>query len=80
MVVGIIAAVVLLLRGWLVTGYNGLVRARNAYQNAFSQIDVQLQRRFDRPVSCAATSWMLAIRSVALGSAEEPSPRLLLRR
>lgn len=27
--------------------YNGLVRARNAYRNAFAQIDVQLQRRFD---------------------------------
>lgn len=27
--------------------YNGLVAARNAYKNAFSQIDVQLQRRYD---------------------------------
>ena len=27
--------------------YNGLVRARNAYKNAFAQIDVQLQRRYD---------------------------------
>ena len=27
--------------------YNGLVRARNAFRNAFAQIDVQLQRRFD---------------------------------
>lgn len=27
--------------------FNGLVRARNAYKNAFAQIDVQLQRRFD---------------------------------
>ena len=27
--------------------YNGLVRSRNAYKNAFAQIDVQLQRRFD---------------------------------
>ena len=27
--------------------YNGLVRARNGYKNAFAQIDVQLQRRFD---------------------------------
>ncbi|MBS0216139.1 MAG: LemA family protein [Proteobacteria bacterium] len=32
----------------LVAGvYNGLVAARNAYKNAFAQIDVQLQRRFD---------------------------------
>ncbi|HST44192.1 MAG TPA: LemA family protein [Luteimonas sp.] len=27
--------------------YNGLVSARNAFRNAFAQIDVQLQRRFD---------------------------------
>ncbi len=27
--------------------YNGLVRGRNAFKNAFSQIDVQLQRRYD---------------------------------
>ncbi|MDT5140439.1 MAG: LemA protein [Mycobacterium sp.] len=27
--------------------YNGLVRARNAYKNAYSQIDVQLTRRHD---------------------------------
>ncbi len=27
--------------------YNGLVTARNRYENAFSQIDVQLKRRYD---------------------------------
>ncbi|MEZ5545869.1 MAG: LemA family protein [Lysobacteraceae bacterium] len=27
--------------------YNGLVTARNAYRNAFAQIDVQLNRRYD---------------------------------
>lgn len=27
--------------------YNGLVTARNAFKNAFAQIDVQLQRRYD---------------------------------
>ena len=48
MVVGIIVAVVVvLLLLWIASGYNGLVRARNAYKNAFAQIDVQLQRRFD---------------------------------
>jgi LemA protein len=31
----------------VIGGYNGLVRARNAFRNAFAQIDVQLQRRFD---------------------------------
>ncbi len=34
--------------GFLIAGvYNGLVVARNRYKNAFSQIDVQLKRRYD---------------------------------
>ena len=32
---------------WAIGTYNGLVTARNAFKNAFAQIDVQLQRRFD---------------------------------
>lgn len=32
---------------WAVAIYNGLVMARNAYKNAFAQIDVQLTRRYD---------------------------------
>ena len=32
---------------WVVGIYNGLVTARNAFKNAFAQIDVQLQRRHD---------------------------------
>lgn len=32
---------------WGVGIYNGLVTARNAYKNAFAQIDVQLRRRHD---------------------------------
>ena len=39
----IIVAVVVFLVGI----YNGLVTARNGYKNAFAQIDVQLQRRYD---------------------------------
>jgi len=48
-VIGIIVAVVVvvLLVVFVIAGYNGLVRARNAYKNAFAQIDVQLRRRFD---------------------------------
>ena len=43
----IVLAIVVVV-GFLVVGvYNGLVRARNAFRNAFAQIDVQLQRRFD---------------------------------
>ncbi|GAB2465530.1 LemA family protein [Jatrophihabitans fulvus] len=48
LVIGIVVAVVVvLLVVWVIVTYNGLVRARNAFQNAFAQIDVQLQRRFD---------------------------------
>ncbi len=43
----ILLAFVALVVAWVVALYNGLVRARNAYRNAFAQIDVQLQRRFD---------------------------------
>lgn len=32
---------------WGVGVYNGLVKLRNRYKNAFSQIDVQLKRRYD---------------------------------
>jgi LemA protein len=39
----IIAALVL----WAVSIYNRLVAGRNAYKNAFAQIDVQLTRRYD---------------------------------
>jgi len=32
---------------WAVAAYNRLVGARNAYGNAFAQIDVQLTRRYE---------------------------------
>ncbi len=32
---------------WVIGLYNGLVTFRNRYKNAFSQIDVQLKRRYD---------------------------------
>ena len=40
---GVIAVLVFFVIGI----YNGLVTSRNGYKNAFSQIDVQLQRRYD---------------------------------
>src|SRR4029079_10918786 len=33
--------------GYAIASYNGLVRLRNAFKNAFAQIDVQLTRRHD---------------------------------
>ncbi len=44
LVVGVLVVVVVVL-GWLVMTYNRMVTGRNAYQNAFAQIDVQLTRR-----------------------------------
>jgi LemA protein len=42
-VLGVILLVVIL----VIVIYNGLVSGRNAYKNAFAQIDVQLTRRYD---------------------------------
>ena len=33
--------------GWVIAIYNGLIRLRNEVKNAWSQIDVQLKRRYD---------------------------------
>ena len=41
---------------WAVGIYNGLVTSRNAWKNAFAQIDVQLQRRFDLIPNLVETS------------------------
>ena len=43
----ILLAIVVAVGFFVVGMYNGLVTARNAFRNAFAQIDVQLQRRFD---------------------------------
>jgi LemA protein len=43
----ILLAVVLVVGAYGVAIYNGLVELRNRVKNAFSQIDVQLQRRYD---------------------------------
>ena len=43
----ILLAILAIVGFWGVAIYNGLVTARNAFRNAFAQIDVQLQRRFD---------------------------------
>lgn len=47
MIIGIILAIVLILLFAIIGMYNGLVQAKIKVDNAWSQIDVQLQRRFD---------------------------------
>lgn len=42
-----IIVIVILLIFWIVGIYNRLIRLRNQVKNAWSQIDVQLQRRYD---------------------------------
>jgi LemA protein len=42
-VLGIIVVIAI----WAIIIYNGLVALRNRFKNAFSQIDVQLKRRYD---------------------------------
>ena len=43
----VLVVVVLVVVGWLVLTYNGLVTARNRTQEAWSEIDVELKRRHD---------------------------------
>jgi LemA protein len=43
---GLIALVIIIVV-WVIAAYNGLVGLRNMVKNAWSQIDVQLKRRYD---------------------------------
>jgi LemA protein len=43
----IILGVIIAIAVWLIAMYNGLVRLRNRFKNAWAQIDVQLKRRYD---------------------------------
>ncbi len=43
----ILLVAIVLIVFWVVSIYNRLVGSRNAYKNAFAQIDVQLTRRYD---------------------------------
>ena len=46
-VLGVLLAGIVILALWAMSVYNGLVGLRNRFKNAFAQIDVQLQRRYD---------------------------------
>jgi LemA protein len=43
----IVLGIIVVIAIWAVMIYNGLVALRNRFKNAFSQIDVQLKRRYD---------------------------------
>lgn len=43
----VIVGVVVLLIGWVIGIYNGLVRSRNRVDTSWAQIEVQIKRRFD---------------------------------
>ena len=47
MVALIIVVILVVIVGFVIATYNELVQLRNKVKNAFSQIDTQLQRRFD---------------------------------
>ena len=47
MVFIILGVIVLLLVAFVISVYNGLIKGKQKVKNAWSQIDVQLQRRFD---------------------------------
>ncbi len=46
-IIYIVIAVVLIIIFWLVAVYNGLIKLRNRVDEAFSDVDVQLKRRYD---------------------------------
>lgn len=46
-ILSLVLLVALVLVLWAVGAYNKLVKLRNRFKNAFSQIDVQLKRRYD---------------------------------
>src|ERR1043165_3491693 len=46
-VLGVLAAIALVVIMFVVGAYNGRVTLRNRFKNAFAQIDVQLKRRYD---------------------------------
>ena len=46
-VLAVLVGLVVIVALWVMGAYNGLVKLRNRYRNAFAQIDVQLKRRYD---------------------------------
>ena len=54
-VLGVLVFVGLLVLGWIVGMYNGLIRLKNACEEAWSAIDTELRRRYDLIPNLVAT-------------------------
>ena len=46
-IIGVVGVLIIAIVAWFIGCYNKLVKARNKVKNSWSQIDVQLKRRFD---------------------------------
>ena len=54
-VIGIVVVLIIAIMAWFIGCYNKLVKARNKVKNSWSQIDIQLKRRFDLIPNLAET-------------------------
>lgn len=82
----VLAVIVVVLVFWVIGAYNGLVKLRNQFKNAFAQIDVQLKRRHDLIPNLVETAKkymsherdtleaVIAARNVAEGARKGVSP------
>ena len=82
LMIWIIVIVVVLVIGYVVLTYNGLVSMRNRIENAWAQIDVQLKRRYDLIPNLVETARgyikheretleaVIKARNIALGAAQ----------
>jgi LemA protein len=83
----VVIVLVVLIVGYLVLSYNGLVRKRNQVENAWSQIDVQLKRRIDLIPNLVETvkgyaaheretlEAVVEARNAAIAAPDEPVPQ-----
>ena len=53
----VLLIVLVVVVGWLIGAYNGLISLKNQTGNAFKQIDVQLKRRHDLIPNHGNTWW-----------------------
>ena len=61
----ILIALLIFVALWVLGVYNNLVTLRNRFRNAFSQIDVQLKRRYDLIPNLVETARALRCRNSA---------------